>query len=164
MRLNQGLLPEFDHEMENTRKVLERVPVEKGTWKPHPKSPTMTWLSLHVAQLPVWAEVTVNTDTLDLDGPFDRPKEPASNAELVAFFEKNRDAARSAIVSATDDQLMQTWSLKKGSHTIFTMPRIAVLRSFVMNHLIHHRAQLTVYLRLNDVPVPGLYGPSADES
>jgi uncharacterized damage-inducible protein DinB len=163
MPLNQGLLPEFDIEMENTRKVLERVPVEKGTWKPHPKSPTMTWLSSHVAQLPVWAEITVNTDSLDLEVPFDRPQEPTTTAELVAAFEKNRNAARAAIVGASDDQLMQAWTLKKGAHTLFTMPRIAVLRSFVMNHMIHHRAQLTIYLRLNDVPVPGLYGPSADE-
>jgi uncharacterized damage-inducible protein DinB len=108
--------------------------------------------------------MTVDTDSLDLAGPFDRPKTPESTADLLAIFEKSRDAAREAIARASDEVLMQTWTLRNGETTILAMPKVAVLRSFVMNHMIHHRAQLTVYLRMNDVPVPGLYGPSADES
>ncbi len=165
MPMNQALLPEFDHEMENTRKTLERVPLQNANWKPHEKSPTMIWLASHVANIPTWGQITMQSESLDLSNPpFEKPKTPESTAELIAFFEKNRDAARAAIVAAADDDFMKPWTLKNGSHTIFTMPRVAVLRSFVMNHMIHHRAQLIVYLRLNNVPVPGLYGPSADES
>jgi uncharacterized damage-inducible protein DinB len=164
MPMNQALLPEFDHEMENTRKTLERVPLDKSDWKPHEKSPTMIWLASHVAQIPVWAQMTMQTESLDLAEPFDRPKTPESTAELLAQFERNRDAARAAIAAATDEDLMKMWTLQNGAQTILSMPRVAVLRSFVMNHMIHHRAQLTVYLRMNNVPVPGLYGPSADES
>jgi uncharacterized damage-inducible protein DinB len=164
MPMNQALLPEFDHEMENTRKTLERVPLDKSNWKPHEKSPTMIWLASHVAQIPIWAQMTMQTDSLDLAGPFERPKTSETTAELLALFEKHRDAGRAAIAEASDEEFMQTWTLRNGSHTILAMPRVAVLRSFVMNHMIHHRAQLTVYLRMNDVPVPGLYGPSADES
>jgi uncharacterized damage-inducible protein DinB len=164
MPMNESLLPEFDHEMENTRKTLERVPLQNPDWKPHEKSPTVAWLATHVAQIPVWAQMTMETESLDIAGPFERPKVPESASELVAFFEKNRDAARQAIAKATDADLMQTWTLFNGSRKVFSMPRIGVLRSFVMNHMIHHRAQLTVYLRMNNVPVPGLYGPSADES
>ena len=164
MPMSQALLPEFDHEMENTRKTLERVPFQNPNWKPHDKSPTMIWLASHVANIPIWGQMTMQSESLDLAGPFDRPKTPESTAELLSFFEKNRDAAREAIAKASDADLMQPWTLRSGSHTIFTMPKVAVLRSFVMNHMIHHRAQLTVYLRMNNVPVPGLYGPSADES
>jgi uncharacterized damage-inducible protein DinB len=162
--MSQALLPEFDHEMENTRRTLERVPLQNRDWKPHEKSPTLIWLASHVAQIPIWAQMTMQTESLDLAGPFERPKPAETTAELVAFFEKNRDAGRAAIAAAREEDFMQTWTLRNGSHTIFAMPRVAVLRSFVMNHMIHHRAQLTVYLRLNNVPVPGLYGPSADES
>jgi uncharacterized damage-inducible protein DinB len=163
--MNQALLPEFDHEMENTRKTLERVPLENANWKPHEKSPTMIWLASHVANIAIWGQITMPSDSLDLaNPPFEKPNTPESTAELIAFFEKNRDAARAAIAAAADEDFMKPWTLKNGSHTIFTMPRVAVLRSFVMNHMIHHRAQLIVYLRLNNVPVPGLYGPSADES
>ncbi|HET8546717.1 MAG TPA: DinB family protein [Bryobacteraceae bacterium] len=149
--------------MANTRKVLERAPDDKLGWKPHPKSGTMAWLGGHLANLPSWATITVNQDSFDVAAPFERPAEPASTRQILELFDKNVAAARDAIAGATDKRLMAPWSLKNGSQVIFTMPRIAVLRSMVMNHLIHHRGQFTIYLRLNDVPVPGLYGPSADE-
>lgn len=166
MNLSQSLLPEFDMEMANTRKTLERVPDGKFDWKPHAKSGTFSWLANHVSNLPNWATITVNTDSLDI-----APKDgstmsftPATNAkELVAAFDKNAAEARAAIEGASNEQLMKNWSLLKGGETILTMPKVAVLRGFVMNHLIHHRGQLTVYLRLNDIPVPAIYGPSADE-
>jgi uncharacterized damage-inducible protein DinB len=163
MPLNQSLLPEFGQEMANTRKALERAPDDKLAWRPHPKSGTMGWLAGHLANLPSWAAMTIKQDSFDLSAPFDRPPEPTSTRQILELFDKNVAAARAAIVGAGDEQLMAPWSLRKGDHVIFTMPRIAVLRSMVLNHVIHHRGQFTMYLRLNDVPVPGLYGPSADE-
>jgi uncharacterized damage-inducible protein DinB len=164
--MNQALLPEFDQEMANTRKTLERVPFEKFTWKPHEKSMPMGRLAVHLAEMPGWSVETINKESLDVappGGPQYQPPEIKSREDLVALFDKNVAAGRVAIAGASDDELMKNWSLLAGGKTIFTMPRIAVLRSMVMNHIIHHRAQLGVYLRLNDVPVPGHYGPSADE-
>jgi uncharacterized damage-inducible protein DinB len=162
MTIAEGLLPEFDHEMANTRKTLERVPESKFGWKPHEKSYTLGKLATHIATLPVFAAMTIAQDDLDLGKPFPAPA-PKTRDEIVALFDENMKAARAAIACASDQTLMKNWSLKQGTHVIFTMPKVAVLRSFVMNHTIHHRAQLLVYLRLNDIPVPGLYGPSADE-
>ncbi len=161
-----SLLPEFDNEMANTRKTLQRVPDDKFDWKPDEKSGTMGWLATHIANLPMWATVTLAQDSLDMNPPsgerFQLPK--ASNREeLLALFDKNAADTRAAIESATDEQFLQPWSLLNGGQTIFTMPKVAVVRTFVMNHIIHHRGQLTVYFRLNGVPVPALYGPSADE-
>jgi uncharacterized damage-inducible protein DinB len=166
MALKDALLPEFDHEMANTRKTLERVPEDKLGWKPHPKSGTMGWLATHVANLPSWATETLGKDTLDLapNGVPQAPMAPAkSRQELLALFDKNVAAGRAAIAGASDEHFAKPWSLLSNGKTLMTMPRIAVLRGFVMNHVIHHRAQLGVYLRLNDVAVPALYGPSADE-
>lgn len=167
MGLSQNLLPEFDHEMENTRKTLERVPEDKFGWKPHLRSGTMGWLAAHVAQLPGWGTMIVETDSLDIappGGPAPTPPSPpASRAALLETFEQNVSAGRAAIAGASDERLMAPWTLLSGGKTVFSLPRIAVLRSSVMNHMIHHRAQLGVYLRLNDIPVPALYGPSADE-
>lgn len=166
MRLSETLLPEFDQEMAGTRKTLERVPEDKLDWRPHEKSWTMIELATHVANVPTWATMTINTEELDIAPPGEEPyREPAatSREELLAKFEAGVTAARAALVEASDEHLLASWSLLSGGQNFFTMPRVAVLRSFVMNHMIHHRAQLTIYLRLNDVPVPGLYGPSADE-
>ncbi|MCL6480784.1 MAG: DinB family protein [Firmicutes bacterium] len=166
MAIRDALLPEFDFEMDKARKTLERVPEGRFDWRPHPKSPTMGWLAGHVAQLPFWAVITIQQDRLDLAPPgapsYPAP-EPGSRKELLETFDKNVAAARAAIASASDDHLHQNWTLLKGGQELMTLPRAAVLRSFVLNHLIHHRAQLGVYLRLNDVPVPSIYGPSADE-
>jgi uncharacterized damage-inducible protein DinB len=119
-------------------------------------------LASHIAEMPIWATTTVRQDQLDLGGPF-QPTNLGSAAEIVALFDKNLAEAREALAGADDELLRQPWSLRRGDHTIFTLPRIVVLRSMVFNHIVHHRGQLTVYLRLNDVPVPSIYGPSADE-
>ena len=166
MGLNEALLPEFDQEMANTRKTLERVPEEKLGWKPHEKSGTMGWLATHLANIPTWVNSTIDTDSLDLapGGVSVGPMPPAkSRKEVLETFDKNVTAARAAIARASDAHLVKPWSLLFGGKTMFTLPRTAVLRSFVMNHSIHHRAQLGVYLRLNNIPVPAIYGPSADE-
>jgi uncharacterized damage-inducible protein DinB len=162
VKVSDALLPEFDQEMANTRKTLERVPMDNYEWQPHTKSFNMGRLATHVAQLPSWAQVTINSDELDLAGGYDQPK-PQTNQELLDLFDSNATEARKALEGASDDSYFKPWTLRMGDHVIFTMPKIAVIRSMVMNHIIHHRAQLTVYLRLNDIPVPGLYGPSADE-
>ncbi len=167
MAISQALLPEFDQEMANTRKTLERVPDDKFGWKPHEKSGTTGWLAGHVAMLPGWIPITLAQDSLDINPPGGagfKPPAMNSHADLVAVFDQNVKQARSALAAATDEQLLKPWTLLSAGQKLFTMPRIAVLRGFVMNHLIHHRAQLTVYLRMNNVPVPALYGPSADEN
>jgi uncharacterized damage-inducible protein DinB len=162
MLLIDALLPEFDREMTLTRRLLERVPEDRFDWKPHPKSMSLGALSTHLANLPVWAEVTARQTTFDLAGQ--PPREPAaSRQELLATFDRNVAQAREALVGRTDAELLAPWTLKSGSHTIFTMPKTSVLRSMVLNHLVHHRGQLSVYLRLHDVPLPSIYGPSADE-
>lgn len=166
MSIAQSLLPEFDQEMANTRKALERVPEDKFEWKPDPKSMSMGRLAQHVAEMPGWGSETLTKDSLDLDPEgkgFTPPKPVSSRQEILDLFDKNVAATRAALVKAADEDLLKPWSLLMTKKVLMTMPRIAVLRTFVMNHVIHHRAQLTVYFRLNGVPVPALYGPSADE-
>jgi uncharacterized damage-inducible protein DinB len=166
MSLSQSLLPEFDHEMANTRKVLERIPENKLNWKVHEKSNTIGWVGMHMAGILGWVDLTLNRDSLDIAPvgaePYRTPV-PNSRQEILDQFDKNLATARAAIATASDEQVMKPWSLLMTGEVIFTMPRVAVLRSFVLNHMIHHRGHLCVYLRLNDVPVPALYGPSADE-
>jgi uncharacterized damage-inducible protein DinB len=162
MTISETLLPEFDQEMANTRKILACVPEDKFTWKPHEKSMTLGRLASHVAEMANWAAVTVNLDKLELK-PGDKPFNAATSAELLGGSDKYAAEGRAAIAGAGDESLGQPWSLVYGGHTLLTMPRAAVLRGMVMNHMIHHRGQLSVYLRLNDVAVPGMYGPSADE-
>jgi uncharacterized damage-inducible protein DinB len=163
MPLNQALLPEFDHEMANTRKSLERVPDEKLAWKPHQKSMTMGQLASHIVNLPGWGADVMGQDSYDVaTGP--RPPELKSRQEMLEAFDNNVKQAREALSKADDAQLGKPWSLLNGGQPIFTQPRAAILRGFIFSHIIHHRAQLGVYLRLNDVPVPSIYGPSADES
>jgi uncharacterized damage-inducible protein DinB len=166
MSISASLLPEFDQEMANTRKALERMPDDKFDWKPHEKSGTMGWLANHLANLPSWTVYTINQDSLDLaptDGESIKWEGKGSRQELLDYFDKNVGAARAAIAEASDEAFLKPWSLLKGGVTLMTLPKIAVMRGFVMNHIIHHRGQFTVYLRLNDVPVPPIYGPSADE-
>jgi uncharacterized damage-inducible protein DinB len=162
MPIAQAILPEFDQEMGNTRKTLERVPDNKWDYKPHTKSGTMGWYAGHLANLASWPIFTIGHDELDLSQPFDMPS-TKNRQEVLAVFDKNVAEARKAIAGASDQELMKTWTLKKGGQTLMALPKVAVLRAFVMNHIIHHRGQLTVYLRLNDIPVPALYGPSGDE-
>ena len=166
MPLGEMMLPEFDHEMGNTRKTLERVPVDRFDWKPHAKSTTMGGLATHLANIPTWAVHAINKDELDIAPPGEPPLrvEPAnSTAEVLERFDRAVSNARAAILEAKDEHLLKPWTLLSGGRTVLQLPRIAVLRSFVMNHNIPHRAQLGVYLRLNDIPVPSIYGPSADE-
>lgn len=166
MALSEALLPEFDQEMAGTRKSLERVPDDKFDWKPHAKSMSLRQLTTHLALFPSWMIDTLEKTEFDYAPVGGEPyKPPAVNSakDLLEIFDRDVPKAREALKAASDAQLMATWSLLAGGKTIFAMPRIAVLRGMVMNHLIHHRAQLGVYLRLNDVPVPALYGPSADE-
>jgi len=166
MPISDFLLPEFDQEMANTRKVLERVPEDRFDFTPHPKSWKMQGLATHVATIPSWTTYTIELDSLDIAPPGEPPyKSPefTSQKDLLEKFDQNVAAARSAIAGASDETLLKPWSLLAGGKTLFTMPRAAVIRSMVMNHGIHHRAQLCIYLRLIDVPMPGMYGPSADE-
>jgi uncharacterized damage-inducible protein DinB len=158
-----ALLPEFDREMSITRKLLERVPEDKFTWKPHPKSMSLVELSTHVATIPSWGAPTLNESELDFAT---QPPNTAaaSRADLLTRFDRNVADTRAALVGKTDAEMMATWSLKHNGQKLFTMPKAAVWRGFVLNHLVHHRGQLSVYLRLNDVPVPAMYGPSADEA
>ena len=165
MPMNQALLPEFDHEMANTRRALERVPEDKFGWKPHEKSMSLGRLATHLAELLGLVPTALESESFDFAPPGAPPRQPktaASRAELLEMFDKNVAAARAAIGEATDPQLMVTWNLLFGGRTMFSMPRIAVLRGMVMNHMIHHRAQVGVYLRLLEQRIPGTYGPSAD--
>jgi uncharacterized damage-inducible protein DinB len=166
MALSQALLPEFDHEMANTRKSLDRVPDDKFGWKPHDKSPTLGWLASHLANIPHWAGVAIDQESFDMAPGGTSLKTPSASSrkEVLETFDQNVAAARQAIAGANDADLMKPWSLLRAGQTVMTLPRIAVLRGFVLNHSIHHRAQLGVYLRLNNIPVPAIYGPSADES
>ena len=167
MGLSEALLPEFDHEMATTRKTLERVPEEKFDWKPHEKSTTLGGLATHLANLPSWVGHTIDKEELDMAPPGQPPLriEPArTRDEVLAAFDRNVAAARAALAGASDERLLGPWTLLQGGNKVLTLPRAAVLRSFVMSHSIHHRAQLGVYLRLNDIPVPAVYGPSADEA
>ena len=166
MKISETSLPEFDQEMANTRKALARVPAAKFSYKPHPKSSEFGALAAHIANMADWAGLTLETDSFDYAPPGAPPYETpkyASTDELLAAFDKSVAKARTALAAADDSKMLAPWTLMAGGKTIMTMPRVAVIRSFVMNHTIHHRAQLGVYLRLNDIPVPALYGPTADE-
>lgn len=163
MPLSQALLPEFDHEMATTRRVLERVPDEKLGWKPHEKSMSMARLATHVATITQWINSIVGSDSFDVKSAPPNP-DLKSRQEILGAFDSTVAAARKALAGASDEQLLKTWTLQAGGKTIFSLPRTGALRSLVMNHSIHHRGQLSVYLRLNNIPVPSIYGPSADEA
>jgi uncharacterized damage-inducible protein DinB len=163
MSFSETLLPEFDAEMKNTRALLERLPDNHFEYQPHPKSMTLGRLAGHVAELPGWGLTTVETDLLELDSSTWKPWVPKTTAEILEAFDKNVEKTRAAIADTSDQKWGETWTMKFAGNTIMSMPRSAVMRATVMNHLIHHRAQLGVYLRLNNVEIPGMYGPSADE-
>ena len=166
MKLSDLFLSEFDQEMATARKSLERIPEDKLSWKPHEKSMPLNRLAGHIAELAGWAVPTIEQESLDFRPPGQPALQPTiatSRKQVLEIFDKNREASRRSIAGASDQHLMKNWSLLSAGQTILTMPRFAVLRSFFINHIIHHRAQLGVYLRLNNVPVPSVYGPSADE-
>jgi uncharacterized damage-inducible protein DinB len=166
MSIAEQFLPEFDREMATTRRVLERVSDEHLGWRPHAKSQTFGGLATHLANIPTWVGIAIGGDSFDAmpkDAPPPRAALLDSREAILAAFDRNVAAARAAIVGATDERLHGSWSLLAGGAVRFTMPRTAVLRSFVLNHLIHHRGQFSVYLRLCNIPVPSIYGPTADE-
>ena len=162
MPLKDGILPEFDHEMGTTRRLLERVPEADFAWRPHEKSFPLGHLAGHIANIPHWVEITFDESSFDA-GAAPRSTPPASVADLLKTFDANVKKARAKIDEQTDPAFFARWTLMNNGAEVFTLPKIAVLRSFVMNHLIHHRGQLTVYLRLRNVPLPSIYGPTADE-
>lgn len=162
MAIKDSLIHEWEHEMNSTRKLLQAVPFEKGDWKPHEKSMTLKRLATHVAEIPNWLTVTLDTPELDFGKGY-AANNPANKEELIALFDKCAAESAEKLKTATDENFRNNWTLRSGDHVYFTMSKAAVVRSLAMNHLYHHRGQLTVYLRLLDIPVPGLYGPSADE-
>jgi uncharacterized damage-inducible protein DinB len=162
-RLASAFLAELENEAKVTRSVLERVPADKFDWKPHEKSMTFGRLAVHVAEMFGWTKETLTSDVLDFAGESWTPYEPASTEDLLEFFDKQISEAKEALAKTSDEVFITNWSLRNGEQVYFTMPKISVMRTFVMNHIIHHRGQLSVYLRLNDIPVPSIYGPSADE-
>ena len=165
MAIKDALLPEYDHEMGTTRRLLDRAPDAQFGWKPHERSMTLGGLTAHLANIPTWAAAILGPPVMDLSTipPESRPQPAADRAELLARFDKNVAAAREKLAGTTDAEMLSPWTLKQGDQEIFTMPRVAALRSFVMNHSVHHRGQLSVYLRLTNIPLPSMYGPTADE-
>lgn len=160
MTLSATFLPEFDQEMAVTRRVLERVPSDRPAWKPHPKSFSVAHLAQLVSWMPGWITQIMRDTRLDLSGA---PKySDEQTADLLAAFDRNVKEAREALAAARDEDFAVAWSLTSGDRVFMTMPRVAVVRQTI-NHLVHHRGQLSVYLRLLDVPVPSIYGPTADE-
>jgi uncharacterized damage-inducible protein DinB len=162
-RLAGAFLAELDNEAKVTRSVLERVPADKFDWKPHEKSMTFGRLASYVAEMFGWTKETLKSDVLDFSTMDYTPFEPKTSEELLAFFDDHIAKARAVLADTSDETFMTDWTMRNGEQVYFTMPKVAVMRSFVMNHIIHHRGQLSVYLRLNDIPVPSIYGPSADE-
>jgi uncharacterized damage-inducible protein DinB len=165
MSIVQTLLPEFDHEMANTRRLLEVVPAADAAWRPHPKSSSLGDLAAHIGRLPLWGKLVLQQPELDLGSPANESiaQTPFTTVPaLLDQFDRNVREARAALASTADDAMGVTWTLKNRGTTIFAMPRAAVVRGFILSHMIHHRGQLSVYLRLRDVPLPSLYGPTAD--
>ena len=161
MNIAQSLKPELNHEAGVTRKVLERIPADKFGWKPHKKSMTFGRLASHVAEIPGWGDAIINQDELDITGF--QPYEAKSTEEMLKLFDDNIAKTMNALESVSDETLANNWKMVMGGQVLIEMSKIAVLRRWVLNHMIHHRAQLTVYLRENEIPVPAIYGPSADE-
>jgi uncharacterized damage-inducible protein DinB len=155
-------LPEFERERMNQRRTLERVPEEKFVYKPHEKCGALGWMAGHIADIPGWGAVTLTSDGMEFDG-VQPPPPPRTTAELLEKFDRNIQEFRAALEKADEAELAKTWTGTVKGKPVMSAPKGAMLRGMIMNHLIHHRAQLTMYLRLLDVPVPGLYGPSADE-
>jgi uncharacterized damage-inducible protein DinB len=167
MKVSDALLPELDQELASTRKCLARIPDDKFSYKPHPKSFDMGSLAMHITTMLDWGAMTIQSDNFDYapvgGEPYVAPV-AKNTAELLAMFDSNGAKFRAALAAADNETLMKPWSLLAGGKTIFTMPKVAVLRGMIFNHTVHHRGQLTVYLRMCDIPVPAIYGPSADES
>lgn len=164
MSIADGMLAEYEMEAANTRKLLERVPESEFDWKPHPKSMSLGDLAAHLAQLHEFGLMTMNEDQIEFDPAAFVPFKPKSRAELLKRFDDGLAAIKSSMKSVADEKMMKNWKMTmKGGPTVIDGPRVSVMRGMIMNHIYHHRGQLTVYLRLKDVPLPAMYGPSADE-
>jgi len=162
MAIKDWVIAEFDHEMGATRRLLERLPDGKLAWKPHEKSMSLGALGTHLANLPRWGTYILNQPSFDLaDAPPGVP-ERTSRADILRLFEETTSQTR-ASMDKGDAEYTAPWTLRRSGQEVFTIPRAAAFKSFVVNHIIHHRGQLSVYLRLNDIPVPAIYGPTADE-
>ena len=164
MPLIDSLLPEFDREMGLTRRALERVPDGQFEWRPHSTSVTLGRLAEHLTEMPQWATITMTLSKFEMTK--DRAPDyvrPATRATVLAQFDSYLKIGRGHVAGKTDGELLASWTLTGGGKEVFTMPKIAVMRNFVLNHMIHHRGQLTVYLRMLAIPVPSIYGPSGDE-
>jgi len=162
--MKDGLTAEFDHEMGTTRRLLERIADDKLPWKPHPKSMSLGGVATHLSNIPYWGSAIMNEAFFDLLASPPPPAELASRAEILAVFDAKTGRAREALLNKSDAELVAPWSLRRGSQEMFTMPRVAAFRTFVLYHSVHHRGQLSVYLRLNEIPIPPIYGPTADEA
>jgi uncharacterized damage-inducible protein DinB len=162
--IKEGLLAEFDHEVATTRRLLDRLPDDplRLAWKPHVKSMSLGGLATHLSNLPAWGTTILNASSFDLVALPPHAPERTSRTAILAAFDENTRNTRSRM-DRTDAEYLERWTLKRGDQELFSMPRVAAFRTFLMYHLVHHRGQLTVYLRLNDIPVPAVYGPTADE-
>ena len=163
MKISELMLPEFDQEMANTRKMLAALPETIPDYKPHQKSMALGYLAGHLAQLPSWGKTAAETEVLEMKMGEFKPFVPKTRKEVLEVFDKNVKEARPAIAKVSDEDMAKMWTFKMDGKTVFSMPRSAVLRSTVLSHIIHHRAQLGVYLRMLDLAIPGMYGPSNDE-
>ncbi len=159
----KGFSSELQYEAATTRKCLERIPPETFDFKPHEKSMTMSRLATHVAEMYGWVSDTIEKPEIDFATMDYKPSHPQTTAELVEFFDGKFAGAVKSLENASPEAMRENWRLRNGEEIYFEMMRLQVLRGFVFNHIIHHRGQLSVYLRMNDIPVPALYGPSADE-
>jgi uncharacterized damage-inducible protein DinB len=164
MSIKDIAFADLPQELATTRRMIERIPTEHLGWKPHDKNFSLGFMASHVANLLEWGPMILTTDELDLAGPFPEREEPTSTEQILEAFDANAAKFAEALDAADDETMMETWTLKSGDEVLTAFPRFANLRSFVVNHVIHHRAHLGMYLRLLDVPVPAVYGPSADES
>lgn len=163
MGIINAIVAEFDHECTLTRRMLERVPDDKWGWKPHEKSMSLQQLDGHLAEIPMWVEATCTMDVFEMAPGSYQPFLPETSGALLAAFDDFVAKARALMLEESDEHLMQNWTMKMGDQVMVSMPRVAVLRAFILSHTIHHRAQLGLYLRMNDVALPATYGPSADE-
>lgn len=163
MSINQSFLIELQHEVSSTRKIIACVPTDKWDWKPHVKSMSLGDLSKHIVELIIWTEIISQQESLNFHTDY-KPLEAKTTEELLQLIDKYEQRVVKAVESMTDEQWMETWALKAGDHTIMEMPKVGANRFVVNNHIYHHRGQLSVYLRLLDIPIPGMYGPSADDA
>jgi uncharacterized damage-inducible protein DinB len=165
MTIAETILPEFDHETATTRTLLEKVPESQAGWKPHAKSMSIGDLAMHIATIPMWTSIALERKGFDVnppDGPRIATPPFESSLQLLRIYDANVEAARALLTRASDGEFMVQWTLKSEGKTLYSMPRVAVFRSYVLNHAVHHRGQLSVYLRLLDIPLPNIYGPTAD--